>query len=573
MEGYSNLLWVLACAAMGKLGFDLIDGARILGIFGMSASIAAVVYAFRPKQATIAGILPAVAAILVLILSGTMAVWMIGGLEQPFVAAFLAWMLVLLYPLIRDRGTKAAAFLLPGLFGGLLCLTRPDSPLFIAAACIAMLLIVGVHRRTFAIMAAFILIPVVCVGAQLAFRRVYYDEWLPNTAYVKIAFSLNYLLHGGFYLAGGTVFMAPLVGVIIIGSWLGLRKRIRRDAIIFFIVPLIFWSIYVFIIGGDVFPARRHCTPLVIFSAFFAGEVVRYFVTTRRASRIVQSLAIACLLLGTLQYLDFANRRALDERWEWRGKTVALELADLFARQQPLLAVDPAGCIPYWSGFPCIDMLGLNDYFIAHHPPPDFGDGHIGHGMGNGAYVLIMNPDIIVFGETGLDSAIYQSGLQMQHAKEFYRRYALVRMRIQDSSHSTAPLWMNTASAKLGMHSDSAILIIPAWQANGNVKTEVEPDAHHALAAVVSSTMPARLNGIELCAGAWHAEIDPPDTAVHIEISADTDTNSPRNDRGYTFHQIGSEYVRIELSTADSAEHDVETIRLVRTNDDSATQH
>ena len=53
VEGYSNLSWVLACALMGKLGFDLIDAARILGFFGMSAAIAAVVYAYRPRQWTV----------------------------------------------------------------------------------------------------------------------------------------------------------------------------------------------------------------------------------------------------------------------------------------------------------------------------------------------------------------------------------------------------------------------------------------------------------------------------------------------------------------------------------------
>ncbi len=31
VEGYSNLLWVLACAGLGALGFDLVFAARLLG--------------------------------------------------------------------------------------------------------------------------------------------------------------------------------------------------------------------------------------------------------------------------------------------------------------------------------------------------------------------------------------------------------------------------------------------------------------------------------------------------------------------------------------------------------------
>ena len=54
-------------------------------------------------------------------------------------------------------------------------------------------------------------------------------------------------------------------------------------------------------------------------------------------------------------------------------------LKEAFGDQQPLYAVDNAGCLPNFSGLPALDMLGLNDHYLAHHPPPNIGTGYLGH--------------------------------------------------------------------------------------------------------------------------------------------------------------------------------------------------
>src|SRR5262249_51201128 len=72
VEGYSNLLWVLATAALGALGVDLITSVRVLGLLGMAASIAAVVRAgapATPREAVVVGL-----AVLFLPFSGPLAV-------------------------------------------------------------------------------------------------------------------------------------------------------------------------------------------------------------------------------------------------------------------------------------------------------------------------------------------------------------------------------------------------------------------------------------------------------------------------------------------------------------------
>ena len=72
-------------------------------------------------------------------------------------------------------------------------------------------------------------------------------------------------------------------------------------------------------------------------------------------------------------------------------------LGTAFAAEQPLLAVDAAGSVPYFSRLPALDMLGLSDRYLAHHRPADFGSGVLGHELGDGAYVLSREPDLVLF--------------------------------------------------------------------------------------------------------------------------------------------------------------------------------
>ncbi len=85
VEGYSNLLWVLACALLGWLGIDLVVALRVLGLLGMGAAIAAIVCCFAPKDPRSA--LPALAGSLGMALTGSFAIWSVGGLEQQLIHA------------------------------------------------------------------------------------------------------------------------------------------------------------------------------------------------------------------------------------------------------------------------------------------------------------------------------------------------------------------------------------------------------------------------------------------------------------------------------------------------------
>src|SRR4030095_14308258 len=85
----SNLLWVLACAALGGLGLDLVTAARLLGAFCTTAALWCLSSAIRPNDPRTC-LLAAAAPILVASTQPVLA-WTLGGLEGPMVMWWLAW--------------------------------------------------------------------------------------------------------------------------------------------------------------------------------------------------------------------------------------------------------------------------------------------------------------------------------------------------------------------------------------------------------------------------------------------------------------------------------------------------
>jgi hypothetical protein len=381
VEGYTNLLWVLATALLGALRIDLILAARILGCAGMSAAVLAI--AARPSRSW-----SALAATLVggfaLAASGSIAAWGVGGLEQPLLAALLAWALVLLYPVLDMDEIPRRAILVPATLLGLLCLVRPDGALWTATAFAGLLWARGFSRKSLGSLLTLVAIPLLFFGGQLLFRRIYYQDWVPNTAYVKVAWTSARLKVGWKFLSEALLYNAPLVvaGLGAAGAGLFSRRAELRARVRLLLPPLLAWSVYVVVIGGgDTMPARRHAVPIVLLLALLVAEGAAALVEGAKRARLMLYVTAPLLLAGfaVLQYFDPRNIIARNARWEWDGLPIGTLLRTAFGDKHPLLAVDAAGCTPYFSGLPALDMLGLNDKHIARARPASFGEGKIGH--------------------------------------------------------------------------------------------------------------------------------------------------------------------------------------------------
>ena len=484
VEGYSNLLWILAVALVGRLGMDLIDAARLLGV----ASTVTVMFAlawWNVRRGSLGQVwLPTVAGLSFLAFAQPLAIWSIGGLEQPLLCALLALSIPLSFQLL-DRTApdyRRAGWLAVTL--GLLCLTRPDGIIFPAISVATLLLggwmshRPGVLRHGLIVAAG----PAICFGGQLVFRLAYYGEWVPNTALVKIAGTATHRAFGFEYLSSGFWALWPMSGVALCALAVLLAVPSSRHRGILLTAMTTVWSAYVVFVGGDIFPGYRHLTPLIVVLAFAVAEASWLLASALQGRRVVFA-ALSIVVLAAFvpsalgQSEDKWIKRAMTERWEWDARDLALLLKDVFGKEQPVIAVTAAGSLPYWSELPSLDMMGLNDYYLPRHRPADFGKGMVGHELGDGQYVLDQKPDLIIF-DVGSPNPSWRTGDQLKALPEFSERYSPVSVRVEPTG-VTAVLFVARDSSRIGIKRAQDQIEIPgffftdaetiAWKTGGSL--------------------------------------------------------------------------------------------------------
>ena len=473
VEGYSNLLWVLLVAASGLIDPDLVIAGRALGLAADVAVLAALTWAFAAEtRITVWAI---ACGLLALSLSVPFSIWGTSGLETPLFESLLAWALATTYrtPQIRF------GYWIPPLLLGLLSITRPDGLLF----GIGFSVVLFVYRVPYGISTQrallFVLVPALFVATQTAFRFEYYGQLVPNTAYAKLAFTANRVLMGAAYVGWGALVNCVPLGVVVIllvrlvrvGNWEPLPR------VFLALTPATVWLGYVVIIGGDAFPWNRHWLPSLVCAAFslvilLGDEFKQGLRRSSLALTLWACIHLAIQIASINTY--FVSTSGKPQIWRFpflngsiRSETECLALGKAlrgaFSKKQPLLAVNAAGCIPYSSSLPSVDMLGLNDFYLAHHRPESIGRGTIGHELGSGAYVLSRKPDIIqlgVGGPGGVAAAVYPGEREMVGMADFLRFYRPVNFR---AGTATFPLWIRVEDGRVGIVRKENEIAIPGF--------------------------------------------------------------------------------------------------------------
>ena len=418
VEGYSNFLWILGVSVLGKLGIDLIVAARILGILCSIGTIWTILTYFRTQPVKKELVFLAVT---LLVTTPCFAVWAIGGLEQPLYVLLVTLTFVEVLRIVSSNDFRKIYHL--SVWLGLLALTRPDGYLF---TIITSLFLLFVYRQKkeflLKIGIATIFVPTLFLISQLVFRYVYYGELVPNTALVKVKITIHHILRGGFYHVKaffGTLLLS-LLGLY--GMYILVFKK--KNVFGFYILLITTaWVSYVTLVGGDIFPAFRHYYVVLIFFTFaiiLGLDAINLNKINFSNNKFISGV-IAVLILNAFIQTQFKdNQNAVNERWEFRGMKLGERLKVTFP-DKTLIAVTAAGCIPYSSELPAIDMLGLNDYYIPRHPPADFGTGPLAHELGDARYVMSRHPDIIIF-NTGAP-LLFNIGDQLKANKTFNSDY------------------------------------------------------------------------------------------------------------------------------------------------------
>jgi len=480
VEGYSNLLWVLLAAGLHACGVDWIAAVRGLGIAAALLTLAVLV---RSAHHTGGRAHAPLGATLVLAAMAPFALWAIGGLEAPLALllttlGFASTGRVLAE---REESVGLGACRTAGVAFALLAWTRPDGPLWAAMACGALLMFgrrgpagaTGVLSRRLAALG----LPVLgAVTAQVVFRLAYYGDWVPNTAHVKVASSAATLAFGLDYLHDAWRTLRCLVVPAAIGAVLAMADRRWRPLAVLCAVAVAAWSLYVATIGGDLFPLCRILLPalgpLALLAALGMHQLGRRGAPGALAAWI---LAVAGVAVARYDARREPGKFEQRSQWEWAGCAVGEWLGSTFGPQAPLLAVDPAGAVPFYSRLQCLDMLGLCDRHIAKAPLPRANHVIPGHSRGDGAYVLDRAPDLVLFAAPIGDVAPrWPGGWQMEADPRFLRDYRCVVFRTGPvpvvgvgERDLAVTMWAKLAG-RLGVQQDGDAWVVPGWLLGGH---------------------------------------------------------------------------------------------------------
>jgi hypothetical protein len=506
VEGYSNLLWVLVTALPGVFGADLVGGARGVGLSCMALTFWAFVVAARPRRFA-DGLVPFLAILLVSSID-SIAVWSIGGLEPPLVIALLTWGVVSASRAVEEASDRRWAMLAAASFG-LLCWTRPDGPLWAVAATVALAL---AHRLRAARTVLWIAGAVALfVGLQLAFRLAYYGDYLPNTAYAKVALTENRWLGGLKYLNDSLMPLAAGWLALALGITQGLLRKATRGTALMLLVMSATWVYYVVKVGGDIFPAWRHWHYLMGLSGLAFIFVLRNDAEREAEPKKVHApsalrygLALIVLaFVGT--HFDPGNWAKI-ERWEWDGMPVGLTLKRAFGKKEALLAVDASGATPFFSRLPTLDLLGLSDRYLAHNRPQNIGTtSALGHELGDADYYLRREPDIFCFGVPPCShGAKYPAQVQMVRKPAFAEQYLPVRLQARGGKQPlVSEVWIRR-NGRIGIvQSDKAVRIPGHLLATNRAALGVLPKGASVFEVQLPPRTSTRIDRIRLSPGTW----------------------------------------------------------------------
>lgn len=229
----------------------------------------------------------------------------------------------------------------------------------------------------------------------------------------------------------------------------------------------------------------------------------------------VLALALQIELTGD----DPQNFLASTERWEWDGEVIGRLLGQAYRAEQPLLAVDSAGCLPYFSRLPSLDMLGINDRYLASHPPADFGHGRVGHELGNGEYVMSRAPDLVLpCLAQGASHGCYRSGRELLARADFRQRYRLVNFEGREPYVFRSQIFVRI-DGRIGIRSDARGVSIPGhFFALGSAVTTLDASGRVGVSLKGGQSVGLRIAG--LANGEWTARADSDDEA-EVELAED----------------------------------------------------
>jgi hypothetical protein len=392
VEGFSNPLFTLALAGLLRLGTPPLLAARGIGLAALAATVLLLpvaVRTFQPREtsarrlrgSTVSAGAPIVAAGF-LAASSYSAFWAMAGLETVSYA-----FLILLAAVLASRELQREKVRWSPLCFALVSASRPEGALLAAGVFLAQWLTKPSDTRVVRAWITGFGLPVTIL---LAVRLSYYDALMPNTYNVKVGFGTPAVLAGLGYLwrftVDGGFWLLLLAGVacaILVRPTSDAPNT--RLAILPPLAAVVAQAVFVISVGGDGFPGYRFVMP--VYPLLCALAAIGLHATLRRVRRSPQ-LALAGVSILVCVGMAWSQSRGLEghaRRWwlshdkPWTSYVFQTDLSGTWLaghqriakyvreHSEPgdVLAVTDAGVIPFLSGLPTLDLVGLNDRTIA----------------------------------------------------------------------------------------------------------------------------------------------------------------------------------------------------------------
>ena len=422
VEGYTNFLWMAMMAGIHYMGGEIPIWSQIISVLmglGILFWIWRVDFLWSQRSDTQEenGGSRSLLALLLLVLSPAFACWSTGGLEVMCFSFFLTGSTLLSFKAfqslndqlhadftqsqrVKKEGSCSDSFYagLAGVGFALASMTRPEGLLFFGLFGLYQVLSLLVLRlfpkpSHWIWLGGFLLIYL----PYFSWRFSYYGYPLPNTYYVK-AGSPSFWTAGGRYLLSWLT-THPWI-LLLLGHLVFHLRFFRKGKAFLSPHGLIFGytgalSLHVAHVGGDFMALHRFMVPIMPLLALSCAPVLMILlkksvdlIHTLTASRTSISQSIWTLILCVSLLIGAGSHALWTQNQAWKvGSSKGIDsigwlnqfvgqcrsVGEWLNQNTPpstRLATTAAGVISYYSQRHTVDLLGLNDEWIAHHAQP-----------------------------------------------------------------------------------------------------------------------------------------------------------------------------------------------------------
>jgi hypothetical protein len=375
LEGYTNFLWACIMSVVISAHGDPALWSQIFGMFFFFCSLLAT---FRLSKLIFRSDDLGLITILFLGTNYTFSCYATGGLETQMQASlFLLSSYLCVRNLLSKQWSSASLAGLSFLFTGAL-FTRLDSAILVVIVSTTTFVALWKENLSLKIKIrkfALLIFPLaLCVTLWFLWKLSYYGDILPNTFYVKVS-SLNSIGKGLKYLC--TFLLSYLLFPFIVVGIFAVRKLFSKERapLLILLLVVLGWLSYIVRVGGD-FMEFRFMVPVLPFIFILITWLIFSYV-----QQIVVRMILVLLVFGGSVYhvttFSYSNEDNIEpirqlsghlfnkgEQWVEIGKI----LGEAFHNNPEVtIAVTAAGAIPYYSRLTTIDMLGMNDRWVAEH--------------------------------------------------------------------------------------------------------------------------------------------------------------------------------------------------------------